>query len=74
LKTPLTSNEHTDRVSTWDEVTLASATPSISGTERETPSSFTEPIAIRPEILEELSDDELLYLHSLADPNHRYIH
>lgn len=74
MKTPLIGNEHTDRISTWEEITLASAAASTPGTERDSSSSFAEPVLISPEVLKDLSDDELVYLLSLVDPDHRYIH
>jgi hypothetical protein len=74
LKIPFIGNERTDRVSTWEEITLASAAASTPGTERDSSSSFAEPVLISTEVLKDLSDDELLYLLSLVDPDHRLIH
>lgn len=74
MRTPPIQNDHTDRVSTWEEIKLAGEAPATPGGNRGSNPSFLEPVLISPEVLTGLSDDELMFLLSLVDPDHRQVH
>jgi hypothetical protein len=66
--------EFTDRISTCEEIKLACETLPVPGGRLASAPAFLDPVLIFPEVLADLSDDELLFLSGIAGAARGYTH
>lgn len=66
--------EFTDRISTCEEIKLACEAPPATGGRPASAPALLDPVLIFPEVLADLSDDELLFLSGMAGAARGHTH